>query len=184
MTIYNHHGSSMKSYKRSAAIKDIIMEHAAIMDLTHNILEHIESRNFDVLGDFIKLRFMVIEHFLNEDLLIFPHIINSIYERRRKEVSLYNDEPVVYYGSFFEITNYGISGFSDHCVKQELVGFAIASAEIVEFLTGIIQFFSRDYIEKNMSKIHDIFRIIEERNSYEEQNIYSKLHIDSCVFSV
>lgn len=144
-------------------IEELRNEHIDLIEMTRIAINtQIDQPSFQII---IKdLRAACIEHFIKEDLVLYPRLmqINNV-----KRVSLFHDELPSFFDDKEKITCY-TTGY----LKQDLQVFAKISIHTIEILNEIINNPKRYEQQQVTEKLGLVDRIIRDRIRFEERNIF------------
>lgn len=149
----------------------LLDEHRSILVLLSTITESLENNNYQIEEMLKELKFIAVEHFLNEDLLLFPYIVDIRKLRKEQKTSLfaassyYHDSPDMLY-----------LGSTDFISK--LLSFSKFSIELINDLTNLINNFSPGLVKSKANDLTKQFEILEERIGHEESAIFPLVKFD------
>ena len=158
-------------------IEKLQKEHNTMIVLLERTIKSLEKKDYKIKKLLKRFKVIAIDHFLTEDLLLYPRLIRSAIHKKNSAVTLYQEE------KDFSVTS-GISEkqqevnvselFSEDSVKQELMAFSVFSMRIINTITEIENNMTQEFIEKNKKKLSLLVKTLEERFAYEEAILYSR----------
>ena len=167
-------------------IEDLQKEHNLMIVCLKRINKSIDKKNYGIKKLLKKFRVLALNHFLTEDLLIYPILIKIAVAKTHNKTKLYNDKKEKETGKakVFYVTiregdtkhEVNISNvFSEENIKQALMSFATTSMETIALITHLEKETTPETIETNKQKLKSLTTLLEDRFSYEEDVLYSRI---------